>query len=142
MDLQIIGKNRIARQIGDQSEGCGCNHHRHNRQAVQTIGEVDRIARRHNHKTAKGKEENAEIKHHFLEEGKGQTGGQTRRSDTRHRDTGHHRNHKFQHQTRFAGKAFMALLGDFEIIIIKADQPEAQGHRHDNPDIGIERIGP
>ena len=36
----------------------------------------------------------------------------------------------------------MALLRDFQIIVIEADEAEAERHRQHDPDIGIERIGP
>src|SRR5450759_2437680 len=36
----------------------------------------------------------------------------------------------------------MALLGDLQIIVVEADEAEAERYREHDPDIGIERIGP
>ena len=36
----------------------------------------------------------------------------------------------------------MGLLGHLQIIVVEADEAEAERHRQHDPDIGIERIGP
>ena len=68
MHLQIIGKNRMTDEIGNQAETGRCNHHRHNRQAVQTVGEINRIGRPDNdehagqHKQGKPKGKRTSLK--------------------------------------------------------------------------------
>jgi hypothetical protein len=44
IDAQIVGEECIARQIGDQPEGGRRDHHRHDGQPIEAIGEVHRIA--------------------------------------------------------------------------------------------------
>ena len=44
-NAKIFGEHRIADQVGDEEEGEAGDDHRHGRQAVEAVGEVDRIAR-------------------------------------------------------------------------------------------------
>ena len=39
-------------------------------------------------------------------------------------------------------KPLVALLGHLQIVVVEADEAEAERHRQHDPDIGIERIGP
>ena len=43
MDLQIVGEHRVADQVGDQREAARGNHHRHDRQPVEPVGQIDRV---------------------------------------------------------------------------------------------------
>jgi hypothetical protein len=44
VDLQVFGEHRVADEIGDQAEGGGRDHHRHDGEAVEAVGEVHRVA--------------------------------------------------------------------------------------------------
>ena len=44
IDLQIVGEHRVAGEIGDDAEGRRGDHHRHDRETVEAVGEIDRIA--------------------------------------------------------------------------------------------------
>ena len=76
MDLQIVGEQHVADEIGDEAEGGGGDHHRHDGQAVETVGQVHRIAGADNDEGAEGNEQPAEIDQHALEEGNGERGRQ------------------------------------------------------------------
>ena len=43
MNLQVFGKDGIAREIGDEAETRGGNHHGDNRQTVEPVCQVDGI---------------------------------------------------------------------------------------------------
>ena len=43
---------------------------------------------------------------------------------------------------RRAAEAGRGLLGHLQIVVIEADEAEAERHRQHDPDIGVERIGP
>ena len=44
VDLQVAREVGVARQVGDQAEGGGGDHHRHDGEAVEAVGEVDGVA--------------------------------------------------------------------------------------------------
>ena len=60
----------------------------------------------------------------------------------RQRGDGDDRDHRFGQQAGAAGKAGMCLLGDFQIIVIKTDQPEAERHPEHDPYVRAGRVGP
>ena len=58
------------------------------------------------------------------------------------RVAGGQRDHRFDQQPQLAGEAAMGLLRHLQIVVVEADEAEAERHREHDPDIGIERIGP
>src|SRR5579864_3090456 len=81
LDLQIVGKDRVADEIGDQHETSRRDHRRHDRQAVETIGEIDGVRRadhdehRHRHEKPAERDENG------LEERNDEGGAERRARD-------------------------------------------------------------
>ena len=142
VDLQIVGEHRVAGEIGDQAEARGRDHDRHDGKAVEAVGEVHRIAGADDDEGAEDHEEPAEIQHQFLEE----RDRERRRGDVAaepdQRVTGGERDDRLEQQAQAAAEAGRGLLGHFQIIVIEADEAEAERHREHDPDIGIERIGP
>ncbi|MNX87242.1 hypothetical protein D3C86_1191580 [compost metagenome] len=71
IDLQVIGKNRVAGEIGDHAEGSGSDHDGHDGKPIETIRQVHRVTRADDDESTEQHEEITEIDHEFLEEGKG-----------------------------------------------------------------------
>ena len=44
IDAEIAREEKIADEIGDQPERRGGDHHRHDREAIETVGQIHRIA--------------------------------------------------------------------------------------------------
>ena len=44
IDQQIVRVDRVAGDIGDEAERRGGDHHRHDREPVEPVGQIDRIA--------------------------------------------------------------------------------------------------
>ena len=65
-------KTALPDEIGDDAEGRRRDHHRHDGQAVEPVGQVHRIAGADDDEAAEGDEEPAEIEQEVLEEGEGQ----------------------------------------------------------------------
>ena len=82
MDLQVFGEHRVADEIGDQAEARRRDHHRHDGQAVEPVGEVHRIARADDDEHAEQEEDPAEIEHQLLEERQRQRGRDQRLAET------------------------------------------------------------
>ena len=76
-NLQIVGEPLIADQIGDQDEGRGGDHHRHDGEAIETVGEVHGIGGAGDDEAADHDEEQAQRDQRRLDEGNGQHAGQS-----------------------------------------------------------------
>ena len=59
-----------------------------------------------------------------------------------HRQARDRCNDRFDNDPRAARKRIVRLLRDFQIIVVEADHPEAQRDAHDDPDVGVGRVGP
>ena len=60
VDLQVAGELGVAGQVGDEPEGGGGDHHRHDGEAVEAVGEVDGVAGAGDHEDAEQDEQRAE----------------------------------------------------------------------------------
>src|ERR1700733_11129079 len=78
MDLQIIGEHRVAAEIRDHAEACRRDHDRNDGQAVETVGQVHRVAGADDDEDCEQHEEPAEIDNQFLEKRKYQRGRKRR----------------------------------------------------------------
>src|ERR1700704_5819776 len=142
IDLQVIREHGVADEICDHAEACRRNHHRDDGKAIETVGQVDRIAGADNDEGAEHHEEPAEIQHHVLEEWNHQGGRERVASEPGQRVAGGEREDGFDRKPEAAGEAAMALLGHLQIIVVEADEAETQRYRQHDPDIGVDRIGP
>jgi hypothetical protein len=142
MDLQIVGEHRVSGKIGDHAETRRCDHHRDDGKAVESVGEVHRIARADNDEHGKQHEEPAEVEHRLLQERKYQRGGERRVTEPNQREAGKECNGSFDDEPDTAAKTLMRLLGHFQIIVVEAHQPEAERHPQHDPDVRIGRVCP
>ena len=69
VELQVSGINTVSDEIRDETETCGGDHDRHNRQAVESVRQVDGIRRADRDEDREGDEEPAEIDQNILEKG-------------------------------------------------------------------------
>src|SRR5579872_5696587 len=141
VDAEIAGEEQIADEIGDEAERRRADHHRHDRQPIEPIREIDRIAEGDDDESAEEQKAPAEIDDEAVDERHGQR-SRARAADIDHRQTGEQRNGEFAGEPRAAGKAAIRLLRHFEIIVIEADRAEADRDEKDDPDIGAFEIGP
>lgn len=142
MDLQIVRKDRVTSQIGDQPERRGCDHHRHDGQPVQPVSEVHRIASADDHHCAKQDEEPAKIDQKVFEKRKGQLVGELWNrylSDHENRSPGDRR---LDGQPRFARQPFVGLFRDLQKVIVKANRAEPNRHGQHGPNQRTCKISP
>src|SRR5262245_10923784 len=142
MDLQIFGEQRIADEIGDEAEGGGGDHHRHDGEAVETIGEVHGVAGTDNDEGAEGYKQPAEVDQHVLEEGNGECGGERRLADRGNDPGGNERDGRLDNEPYAPAGAFHRLAGHFEVVVIKADGTIDEGNDQHHPDIRVMQIAP
>ena len=87
VDLEVVGEDRVAGEIGDHAEARRRDHHRHDGEPVETVGEVHRVAGADDDEGGERHEEPAEIDDHVLEEGQRQCRRQRRLADPREEDS-------------------------------------------------------
>ena len=63
VDLQVVRIDRVADQIGDECETQGRDHHRADRQSVEPVSQVHRIAGADDDERAEDDEQPAEVEH-------------------------------------------------------------------------------
>ena len=68
MHIEIFGEVDPSHRIGDDAQGSGGDHHRHDRQPIQPVGQVHRIGRTHDHDDRKRHEEIAKVDQRVLED--------------------------------------------------------------------------
>ena len=128
VDLQIVGEHRVAGEIGDADEARRRDHHRADGEAVEPVGQVHRVAGADDDEGAEQHEEPAEIDDHFLEHRKRQRGRELRAAEVGERDAGGDRDDGFDRQPQRAAEARGGLLRHLQIVVIEADQAEAERH--------------
>ena len=142
MDLQVIGKNEIAGEIGDNGEAGRRDHRRNDRQPVEAIGQVDRVRGPDDDKRAKRHKEPAERKQQVLEERNCQSVRQPTRRYIGNGDAGSGGEHEFEGELGPAREPAMRVPRQLAVVIEEADQPEAgRGEQHD-PHVRISQIRP
>ena len=58
---EIVGEVDAADGVGDHPERAGGDHHRHDRQPVEPVGQVHRVGRADDHQHGERQEEPAEV---------------------------------------------------------------------------------
>ena len=138
VDLQIVGEHRVADEIGDQAEACRGDHHRHDGEAVEAVGQVHGVAGADDDEGAEEHEEPAEIDDQFLEERKRQRGREGAAPEiARARSRRRPRSAPRAPSRVRPAKPCMGLLGDLQVIVVEADRAEAERHHEHDPDIGV-----
>ena len=132
----------MADRIGDNAERGRRDHHRHDRQPVQPVGQVDRVREQHDHQRREDDEAVAERDEHVLQEGHRHLARKGRRvpfhDDPRRRDGAG----ELHHQLRLARNAVGFLLRHLQIVVIEAEQAEQRRHAQHDPHIDVRQIGP
>ena len=69
VQLQVVGENRVADEIGDKAKAAGRDHRRPDRQAVETVGQIDRVRGAGNDQNAERQENQPRLSSTFLKNG-------------------------------------------------------------------------
>ena len=147
VDAEIVREDEIADQIADDAEGPGRHHHRHDRQAVEAVGQVHGVGKADHGEGGEQDIEPADIQQHSLEEGEGDRGLEVRRGrrglhPDHRQDAGDNRDDHLGQQLLFRGQPGRGLFRHLGIVVDEAQQAEGRGHPGDDPDIGIGEVTP
>ena len=74
-NMQVVGEVHVTGRPGHQREAGRHEYRRHNRQAVQAVGQVDRVAGADDHEIGQQDVQQAQLRHHVLKERHNQLGG-------------------------------------------------------------------
>src|SRR5581483_12400293 len=118
-----------------QAEAGGGDNDRHDGETIEAVGEVHGIAGADDDEGAEDHEPPAEIDDDILQERNRQRGGGGVAAELGQRVAGHQRDDPLQQQANAASKTAGGLLGDLQIVVIEADEAEAERHRQHDPDI-------
>src|SRR5208282_1617823 len=127
--------------IGDEAQRRRRDHHRHDRESIEAVGQIDGVAEGDNHERAEQQEAPAEIEDKAVDERQSER-SRAVGADPHHRITGERGDDIFAEQARAAGEAEMRLLRHLQIIVIEADRGEAHGDEQHDPHIGAFQVGP
>ena len=148
MDLQILGEHIVADHIGDHAEGGGGDHHRHDGQAVEAVGEVHGVGEAADRDHAEGDVEPAEIDQQVLEHREGDRGGQgvgfavLMGAVADQDEGGDAGDGELDQDLGQAGDAGRGLFGDLGVVVEKAQGPVAEGDQQHHPDIEVLQVRP
>ena len=67
-DAEVVGEHDVAGGVGEDAERAGDQHGGHDREAVEAVGQVHRVARADDHEIRQRHEQHAERHHDVLEE--------------------------------------------------------------------------
>ena len=118
------------------------DHHRHDGEPVEAVGEVHRIAGADHDEARDEREGDAERNQHILEERHAEGGGERTRRHMHGERGGDERDARLDGKAQPAGEAFMRLLRHLEEVVVEADGRVAEGHAEHDPDEGVAQIGP
>ena len=68
-NLQVLGELEMAGDVGDDRVGGRGDHHRPDGQAIESVGQIDRVGRADDHQHGKGNIKTPEIKRRVLTNG-------------------------------------------------------------------------
>src|SRR3546814_12703560 len=137
-DSQIVGKDGVADDIGNDEEGEAGYDDRHGRESVETVRQVYRVAGPHHDHGGEGDVEPAEIDHWSLEEGDIEIGARPLNDDP----AANARDEELGQQAHLAGDALMVALRYLVIVIEEPDQAETDGNDQSGPEIRVGKIHP
>src|SRR5579883_2232655 len=141
VDAEIAGEEEIAHEIGDEPERRCADHHRHDCEPVEPVGEIDRVAERDDDERAEDEEAPSEVHDEAVDERHGER-GRADAADMDHGPAGEKRDGEFAGQARAAGETAIRLLRHLQIIVVKADRAEADRYEQYDPDIGAFEVRP
>jgi len=141
-DQQVVGKFHVARQVAEDTQRTADHHGGHDRQAIEAVSQVDRIARTHDHKVGENNKADAQRNAGVLEDGQDQRG--FHRAWRRHvqEDRRAQTEHRLPEILPAAWQATGVFFDYLAVVIHPADGAEQQGHDQHDPHITVAQVSP
>ena len=142
IDLEVVGEDQIADEIGDEREAAGGDHRRHDGEPIEPIGQVDGVGRAGHHQRRDRHEEHAEIDDDGLEEGHGEGGAERAARQDDVGDGGDPADDQLRQQLAPARQPARRAPRQLAVVVDEADHAETHGHEQRHPDVAVAEIGP
>ncbi|KAI3478036.1 hypothetical protein L1887_60088 [Cichorium endivia] len=141
-DQQVFGEFHVARQVAEDAQGTTHQHGRQDRQAVEAVGQVDRIARADDDEVGQDHEAHAQGNGDVLEHRHDQGGFHAGRGGHVEEDRRAEAEHRLPEVFPAARQATGVLLDDLAVVVDPADGAEQQGDDEHHPDVAVAQVGP
>ena len=145
-EQQILGQHAMTRDVGQRGKCGGRNREGPNRQAVEAIGQVDRVRRADQHEDREGHVDPAQIGNQALEEREDHAGVVERRlrvvSQQNQRRSDERGDTNLSEYLVARPQAMVRAPNDLEIVVGESNRTESRGRQHRNPDVDVPQIGP
>ncbi|MNP04422.1 hypothetical protein D3C76_963350 [compost metagenome] len=139
---QVFGELHVTRQVAENAQATTNHHGRHDRQAVEAVGQVDRVARTDNHEIGQHDEAGAQRNAVVLEHRQDQRGFHRRGGSHIKEDRRAQTEHRLPEIFPAARQATGVLLDDLAVVVDPADGAEQQGHQQYDPDVTVAQVSP
>ena len=140
--VQIARVVRAAGDVGENGKAACDQHYRHDGKAVQTVGEVHRVARPGQHKVNKGQEKPAHLPRQIFEK-RYIKGGFDRRGGARVKpDAGKERDEREQRVFVLGAQPLRVFENQLAVIVNPADHAETEHDEQRNPGVFHPQIRP
>ena len=124
-NVQVVGEVHVAGSPCHQRKAGSDEDGRHNRQAVEAIGQVDGVAGTDDNEVSQQDIEQAQLRHHVFKEWHHQLGRRGVFPGQIERERHAQRDHRHPEILPAGDQAFGIFAHDFTVIINKADDPVA-----------------
>ncbi|MNG94176.1 hypothetical protein D3C79_531790 [compost metagenome] len=141
-DQQVFGELHVARQVAEDAQGTADHHRRHDRQAVEAVGEVDRVARTDNDEVGQYDEADAQRNGDILDERQDQRGFDAGRRGLVQEDGCSQAEHRLPEVLPAAWQATRVLFDHLAVVVDPADGTECQGNDQHHPHVAVGQVGP
>ncbi|MCY1174372.1 hypothetical protein D9M73_145720 [compost metagenome] len=139
---QVFGEFHVTRQVAEDAQGAADHHRRHDCQAVEAVGKVDRVARADDDEVSQHDEADAQRNGDILDERQDQRGFDAGRRGLVQEDRSRQAEHRLPEILPAARQTAGVLLDHLAVVVDPADRAEQQGHRQHHPHVAVGEIGP
>ncbi|SST10557.1 Uncharacterised protein [Acinetobacter baumannii] len=139
---QVLGELHVARQVAEDAQRAGNHYRRHDRQAVETVGEVHCIARTDDDEVGQDHEEDAQLDLDALQHRHDQGGLDRGFGSHVEEHGGADAEHRLPEVLPAARQATGVLLDHLAVVVHPADGTEQQGNDQHYPHVAVGKIRP
>ncbi len=141
-DQQILGEIHVTGEVTEDAQTAADHHGRHDRQAVEAVGEVDRIARTNDDEIGENHETDAQRDLDVLQQRQDQRRFNRRLRSHIKEDRRTEAEHRLPEILPAAWQPARVLLDHLAVVIDPPDGAEQQCHRQHYPHVAVGQVGP
>src|SRR5262245_2276223 len=142
-DRQVVGDDRVPRGVGEEGECDRRDEERADREAVEAVGQVDRVGGAGEDESREERVEQSQEHGRLLEEGEGELGREE--ALVRHvaeQDADGEGQGDLQRELPAGRQPQVVLARDLHVVVPETDRPEGDHRRHRDPDERVAEVGP